>query len=283
MHGPTVGDVLAGWTFDPATALLTASGAALYLRGVIRLARRGRSWPLPRLAAFAIAVVAAILATQSGIGRYDTDRLSIHMVQHLLLGMVAPFAIVSSAPITLAIQSGGPGTGLLLRKALRHPVFRLAAHPVVAWALFGGGIVAIYFTPILGLSARNDFVHLAVHVHLVTVGCIFLAGLVGPDPSPRPLPHPARLLSALTAVPFHAFLGIAMLTARAPLSPEYPSIADQRTAAGILWGAGELFTLAIAAVVVRRWYLSEARAAARHDRQHPAPTGTPRTSAQELT
>ncbi|CAN5646650.1 hypothetical protein BH10ACT1_BH10ACT1_07370 [soil metagenome] len=266
-----VADVVLGWRPDPAALLVTGVSAGAYLRGVTSFTRRGHRWPRQRLVAFWVAVAAAVIATQSGIGRYDDQRLTIHMVQHLLLGMVMPFAVVCSAPITLALQTGRPGTRRLVRHALHHPTARLLTNPLVTWVLFGGGIVAIYLTPILDLSARNSWVHLAVHAHLVIIGSLFLAGLVGADPAPRPLPHGARLLSALTAVPFHAFLGLAMMSADAPLAPRaYPSLSDQRTAAGLLWGMGELFTLAIFAVVVRRWWVTEQRAAARFDRQDDA-------------
>ena len=98
-----------------------------------------------------------------------------------------------------------------------------------------------------------------MHTHVLASGTLFLAGLVGADPSPRPLAHGARLLSVLTAVPFHAFLGLAMTSASAPLAPRaYPSLSDQRTAAGLLWGMGELFTLAVAAVVLSTNRLSAA-------------------------
>ena len=277
--GPTVGrsrevgfgDVVTGWQLDPAALLLTVVATAAYLRGVADLARRGHRWPRSRLAALGVAVAALVVATQSGLGRYDGERLTVHMVQHLLLAMVVPFAIVCSAPLTLALQSGKPGTRLLIRRALHHPVSRVLTNPVVTWVVFGGGIVLIYLTPLLELSARNDLVHVTVHAHLVAAGCLFLAGLVGADPSPRPLGHGARLLSVLTAVPFHAFLGLAILSARAPLAPvAYPSLSDQRTAAGLLWGMGELFTLAVAAVVVRRWYVADQRAAVRADRRADA-------------
>ena len=273
------GDVVGGWEFDPASLLVTVAGTVAYGRGVRDLHRRGHRWSVGRSCSFGAAVMALVVATQSGIGRYDDERFTIHMIQHLLLGMVVPFALVCSAPLTLALQSGRPGTRLLVRKALHHPAARLVANPVVTWVLFGGSLVAIYFTPLLALSARNDWVHLAVHVHLVTVGSLFLAGLVGADPSPRPLPHGARLLSALTAVPFHAFLGLAMLSAAAPLAPSaYPSLTDQRTAAGLLWGMGELFTLAVAAVVVRRWYVADQRAAHRADRRADAALAAARSS-----
>ena len=265
------GDVVTGWQVDAAALVVTVVLTASYLGGVRSLARRGHRWPRSRLVAFGFAVVALVAATQSGIGRYDDERLTVHMVQHVLLSMVVPFAIVCAAPLTLALQGGRPGTRLLVRRALHHRVARLATSPVVTWALFGGGVVAVYLTPLLELSARNDAVHLAVHVHLVTSGCLFLAGLVGADPSPRPLPHGGRLLSALVAVPFHAFLGLVLLSARAPLAPEaYPSLSDQRTAAGLLWGMGELFTLAVAAVVVRQWYVADQRAGTRADRQADA-------------
>jgi len=65
-------------------------------------------------------------------------------------------------------------------------------------------------------------------------------------------------------VPFHAVVGLALLSARSPVAPDvYPSLSDQRTAAGLFWGTGELFTLAVAAVVVRQWWVAEQRASAR--------------------
>lgn len=271
VDGPGFGDVVTGWQLDPAALLATVVATVTYGRGVLALRHRGHRWPSQRLAAAAIAVAAMVVATQSGIARYDTERLTIHMVQHLLLGMVVPFAVVCAAPVTLALQGGRPGTRRLVRRALHHPLARLVSNPVVTWLAFGGGIVVIYLTPVLELSARNTFVHLAVHAHVVTSGCLFLSGLVGADPSPRPLAHGARLLSVLTAVPFHAFLGLALLSATTPLAPEaYPSLADQRTAAGLLWGMGELFTLAVAAVVVRQWYVADQRAAVRADRRADA-------------
>lgn len=264
--GPS--EVLLGWRVDPASLLVTATLAVAYGRGVVRFGRQhGRSWPVRRTAWFAFAVVALVVATQSGVGRYDDERMTVHMVQHLLLGMVAPFALVRSAPVTLALQTGEPGTRRLVRGMLHARATRWLTHPVVTWLLFGGGMVAIYLTPLLELSARNDVVHLLVHVHLVTAGSLFLVGVVGADRLPRPLPFGARLLAALTAVPFHAFLGMVLLSASNPVAPDvYPSLSDQRTAAGLLWVMGELFSLAVAGVVIAEWYRSEQRAGARHDR-----------------
>jgi putative copper resistance protein D len=264
---PTAGDLLFGWQLDPASLLLVGLSGVLYAEGVRRLAGRGRRWSPARTAAMASALAVAVVATQSGIARHEDARMWVHMIQHVLLGMVVPLLAVLTAPLTLALQSCGPATRRSLRSALRSPAAHLVTHPIVAWALFGGGLVTIYLTPVLDLSVRNDAVHLLVHVHVVASGTLFLAVLVGVDPLPgRPSPG-ARLLALLVAVPFHAVVGLALLSAGSPVAPEaYPLLSDQRTAAGLFWGTGELFTLVVAAVVVRQWWVGEQRAARRDDR-----------------
>ena len=264
---PSARDLLLGWQLDPASLLLVGLTGVLYAVGVRRLAARGRRWSPARTVALAAALAVAVLGTQSGIARHEDARLWVHMVQHTMLGLVVPLLLVLAAPLTLALQSAAPVTRRSLRTLLRSRPAHVLAHPVVAWALFGGGLAAIYLTPLLDLSVRNDVVHLLVHAHVVASGTLFLAVLVGVDPLPGRPPHAARLLALLVAVPFHAVIGLALLSAGAPIAPDaYPLLSDQRTAAGLFWGTGELFTLVVAGVIVRQWWVDERRAAARDDR-----------------
>jgi putative membrane protein len=263
---PSASDLVVGWQLDPASLLLVGITGGLYAVGVRRLARRGRRWSPARTAALVGALAVAVVATQSGVARYEDDRMWVHMVQHVLLGMVVPLLLVLSAPLTLALQAAASPTRATLRRALRSRPAHVVAHPVVAWALFGGGLMAIYLTPLLGLSVRSDPVHLLVHAHVVVSGTLFLAVLVGIDPLPGRPPFGARLLALLVAVPFHAVIGLALLSAGAPVAPEaYPLLSDQRTAAGLFWGTGEIFTFVVAAVILRQWWVGEQRAAARED------------------
>jgi putative copper resistance protein D len=264
VRDPSAPDLAFRWQLDPAALVLVALAGALYARGARRLAARGRRWSPWRRAALAGALAVAVVATQSGVARYEDDRLWVHMVQHTLLGLLVPLLAVLAAPLTLALQSGGPATRAWLRRALRSRPVHLLTRPIVAWCLFGGGLVALYLTPLLSLSVRNGLVHLLVHAHVVIAGSLFLAVLVGVDPLPGRPPFAARLLALLVAVPFHAVVGLALLSAGSPVAPDvYPSLSDQRTAAGLFWGTGELFTLVVAAVVVRQWWVAEQRAAAR--------------------
>jgi putative copper resistance protein D len=263
----TAGDLALDWRLDAPAALAVLVAAVAYGRGVRRLAARGRRWPVPRRVAFAGALAAVVVATQSGIGRWEGERFTVHMVQHVLLGLVAPLLVVLSAPVTLALQSGGPATRAALRRALHGRAGRVLGHPLVGWALFGGGLVVLYLTPALDLAQRSDVAHLAMHAHVTVAGVLFLAPLVGVDALPHRPPHPARLLAVLAAVPFHAVVAVALLSASSPVAPDaYPSLADQRSAAAVFWGAGELLTLAVAATCGRQWWVAEKRATAREDR-----------------
>jgi len=237
--------------------------AVLYGVGVRRLGRRGRVWPGWRSVAFGAGAVAL---TASGLVP-ETSFVG-HMAGHVLLGMVAPLLLAQGRPVTLALQSvTRPARRRLLRLLHSGPA-RTLAHPVVGFALFGMTLAALYLSPLFPLSLRNPVVHAAVHLHFLAAGCLFLWPLVGADPLPRPVPYGARILAVLAAVPFHAFLGLALLSTRTPLAPAvYPSLPDQHAAAGLLWASGELLTLAVAAIVLRRWMDADQRQATRLDQR----------------
>jgi cytochrome c oxidase assembly factor CtaG len=241
--------------------------AVLYGAGVRRLGRRGRVWRVRRSLAFGAGAV-----TVAASGVIPETSFVGHMTGHVLLGMVAPILLALGRPATLALQSTGRPARRRLLRVLHSGPARTLAHPVVGFGLFGATLVALYLSPLFPLSLRNPAVHAAVHLHVLAAGCLFLWPLVGADPLPRPLPYGARILAVLAAVPFHAFLGVALLSTRQPLAPEvYPSLSDQHAAAGLLWGSGELFTLVTAAVVLRAWMDADERHAMRFDERPGLP------------
>ena len=101
----TLGAVFTQWELVSWASVVILLTTALYLWGVLRMRSRGDRWPWGRTAAFLVAMVAAAMATVSGIGTYDDTLLSDHMVQHMILSMVVPLAMALGAPITLALRT----------------------------------------------------------------------------------------------------------------------------------------------------------------------------------
>jgi putative copper resistance protein D len=235
----------------------------LYLRGTRRLRARGRDWPTAKTLLFCTGCVVV------GASTLVSDRtFTAHMVEHTLLGMIGPLLIALAAPMTLALQSARPATRLLLRKVLHSRVVVVITRPLVGWLLFGGTVIGLYLTPLVGLSERNNLVHALVHLHLFIVGSLFLWPIVSEDPLPARLPFGGRLLTVLFSVPFHAFVGLALLSAGSPVAAStYPSLNDQRRAAALLLISGELLSLTAAGLVFRDWLAADRRAAARFDRR----------------
>ncbi len=246
-----------------------------YAVGVRRLGRRGRRWSRGRSVAFAGGIALVAVATQSGLARYDGVLFSAHSAQHVLLGMVGPALLALGAPVTLALQASARPTQQVLLRVLHSRPARVLAHPVVAWLLFGGTLVALYAGPLLELSLRNELVHGILHVHFLAAGALFCWTAIGADPNPHRLHPGARVGFVFLAVPLHAILGISLLSTGSLLAggfyAEAPPpwlddvLADQRLGAGILWAAGELFGLVLTGIALLRWVGAEERAGRRAD------------------
>src|SRR4051794_15465233 len=199
--------LLTGASIDPLPAALVLLAAALYLYGVRRLHRRGDSWHAGRTVAFVgLGLGSVAVATLSGLAAYDDTVFSVHMVQHMLLTMVAPVFLALGAPITLALRTVGPRSRRTLLTVLHSRAARVVTFPLVGWLLFVASPFALYFSGWYDATLDNDLLHQLLHVHFLVVGCIFFWPLLGLDPLPGRLPHPLRLLVIFTTLPFHAFL-----------------------------------------------------------------------------
>lgn len=275
--------MLLDWEPDP-LLLVVIGAAALYVVGVRRLSDRGRHWSARRTVPFMVGLAVVVLATQSGLAAYDRTLFSAHVVQHLAIGVVAPILLALGAPITLALQAGSRSTQRRLLDVLHSGPFRVLTHPVAAWLLYGGALFALYFTSLYELSLRNEWVHIGVHVHFILAGSLFFWYVVGIDPLRSGLSHGARLLFVMVVLPFHAFLGVAILGSNSVLASEWYAgvvrdwggtpLADQRLGAGILWMFGELLGVATIVLVVHQWMRHEERAAVRLDRRLDAERST---------
>jgi cytochrome c oxidase assembly factor CtaG len=261
---------------DPVLALVLVLAAGAYLYGVARLRARGDRWSTARTVLFLVPGLGSIaLVTMSGLAAYDDTLLSAHMIQHMMLTMVAPIFLALGAPVTLALRTLPVRQRKALVAVLHSRVAKVLAFPLVAYALFVTTPFVLYFTALYRLTLTHTWLHELVHLHFLAVGCLFFWPLVGLDPLPGRWPYPARALLMLLSTPFHAVLGLTIMQSRDLIGGDwYPSLhlawsdphSDQVLAGGILWAGGEVVSVTMLGVLVVQWMLDSDREARRVDR-----------------
>jgi len=259
---PTPGRLLLAWSFNPLVTVGLVAATVAYLQARRRLVANGVAWPARRTAYFLSGIAALALALLSPVEAYDTVLFSVHVAQHMLLTMVAAPLLALGAPITLALRVARGRTRRRMVRVLHSPPLRVIGHPLVAWVLFTLTLYGLYFSPLFDLTLRQPLVHDLVHLHFLAAGLLFWWPLVGLDPARWRLPHIARLLFVFLMVPFHAFLGVAIMNSGRVLAPTLESfqrtwgptpLADQQTGGAILWGAGDLIALLAVLGILISW------------------------------
>lgn len=278
----TLGRVFTDWGIDPIPFVVTVWAVGLYALGVAVLRRRGDHWPVGRTLSFVgLGMASFVFATMSGLGRYDTTLLSVHMVQHMLLSMVVPLALALGAPVTLALRTLPAAPRRWLLAVIHSRVAKVLAFAPLAFVLYIASPWALYFSPWYDASLSSSFVHQMMHIHLVLVGTLFFWPLMGVDPVPGRVSHPFRVLLTLMTLPFHAFLGVTIMGQETLIGGEHylalregpmgswlpPVLEDQHLAGGILWASGDLIGVLFFAVLFTQWVRSSMQEARREDRR----------------
>ena len=276
---PTAGSLALGWSFDP-LVWLPALAAILVWRAAVRrvnAAHPGNPVPPGRNRAWYLGIAVVLVALDSGIERYDTSLFSVHMVQHMLLTLVAPPLLLAAGPTTLLLRAAGPDARRRwILPALHSRAMRAVSFPVVAWLLFATVMWASHFSPLFDIALENELAHRFEHALFVGSALLFWWPVVGPDPSPWRLGPAARVLYVGLQMPQNTFLALAIYSATAPLYAHYatgarawgPSpLEDQQTAGGIMWLGGDLLFLGAVAVLVWAWMRHEDRRTVGEDRR----------------
>jgi cytochrome c oxidase assembly factor CtaG len=161
------------WTLDPLQIVPTLVAAAFYTRRVLTLRDRGTPVPAWRIALFATGILTLLVAFVSPVHALGERMFSFHMLQHVLLGDLAPLALL------------GGLTGPILRPALRWLYrFRFLANPLVALPIWAVNLYAWHLPFLYDAALRHDSVHALEHL------CFFTGGLIMWLPVVETLPAP---------------------------------------------------------------------------------------------
>lgn len=270
--------LLTEWKWDWLFAVPAALGLGLYLWGVWRLRFRGHRWPALSTWSWCLGGIGtATIAGMSALGAYDTVLFSVHMVQHMMLTMITPVFLAIGAPVTLLLRNlDGAGRKRVMRVLHSLPA-RVLLFPPLATALLITTPFALYLSDLYRYTLDVDWAHDALHIYLVTVGCMFFFPLLGNDPMPNRLPYPMRLLLLFITMPAQAFLGTTIMGSPRLIAEDWylafnrawppTPVDDQYLAGAIMWATGDLTMGVIMAVFLAQWYADSKKEAVREDRR----------------
>jgi putative membrane protein len=235
--------LLTSWTFEPLQLVPVVLAALLYARRARTLRRRGTPVPRWRVACFSLGIALLVLALASPIGAIGEERLfSFHMLQHVLLGDLAPLALLAGV------------TGPVLRPVLAYVHrLRILAHPLVALPLWAVNLCAWHVPFLYEAAVRHQAVHALEHA------CFFAGGTIMWLPVLETLPAPEWFgtgwkfgyIAAVRAV--ETVLGNVFLWAGHPFYRVYEgfprqwgitALHDQGLAGTVMMIEGSLVTLA---------------------------------------
>ena len=238
---------------------------------------RGDHWPIGRTFAFIGGVAVSAYAVLGGVAAYDGVLFSAHMAQHMLLAMVVPVLLALGAPVTLALRTLPSSARSALLSVLQSRLARVLSLPLVGLGLFAATPFAFYFSGIYAYTLEHTWAHYAAHVHLLVVGCIFFWPLLGIDPLPHRPPHWARVFLLFLSLPFHGFLGLALMSDTKVIAAAHyaalhrtwggSSLNDQYTGGGLIWATGDILGGFLFLTVLIQWSRADDREAKRVDRQ----------------
>ncbi len=252
------------WHVDwlPTTLLLLA--LVLYVAGV----RRVKGWSPWRTAAFASGAVATFIATQSVLGVYDMVLFADHMVQHLVLIMIAAPLFALSAPLDLASAALGVRSRRLVDDFIDGPIGAIVLHPITGFALYAVFIPATHLSSLMNLMMEHLWLHHLEQIAFLVVGYLFFRHVFGIERGPRTLHPGLALVFLMAAVPVDTITGLALAMSSHNPFPVYdtmmrpwgPSVlSDIHLGGAIMWIGGDALMLLALIPASVRWVRYEDR------------------------
>jgi putative membrane protein len=253
--------LLTSWTFEPLQLVPVVVIACAYAMRARTLARRGQPVPGWRIGLFSLGIALLLLAVVSPIAEIgETELFSVHMVQHLLLGDLAPLCLLAGL------------TGPLLRPILALPGvmrLRVLANPLVAFPIWSANLVLWHLPAFYEAALGSSLVHALEHVAFFSAGIVLWLPVLETLPAPEWFGTGAKLAYIVGVRLVATIIGNVFIWAGAPFYDTYRTGddylglspgADQSLAGSLMMLEGSIVTVvAIAWLFLRMAQEGEVR------------------------
>ncbi len=253
-------DVWGAWNLDPILLAGLVSAVWAYRRGATCGRRHVEAW---RATCFTGAVVTVGVALVSPLDALSGALASAHMVQHVLLLLVAAPLLALSTPMD-ALLRGSPAVVRDVsrrwrrRLRLRRQNLRTLRHPVTVWLLHVGTLWFWHAAVPYDAAVEHHPLHVVEHASFLVTGVLFWRVLIGARAVDR-VSNGFGVLLVFAMAMQSTFLSALLTFARAPWYSVYASstapwnldaLADQQLAGVIMWiPAGVVYVVSALALL----------------------------------
>ncbi|HJU18473.1 MAG TPA: cytochrome c oxidase assembly protein [Stellaceae bacterium] len=256
------------WSWEPWVVASLALAALWYAAGFCRLYRRlgpARVLRGREIAAFAAGWATIFIALLSPIDSISDQLFCIHMLQHLLLMLVAAPLLVLGRPALAFLWAFPPNGRKRIGRAWMalglHAGVRTLMHPVLVWLLFYGTFIFWHFPGPYQAALRNEAIHAGEHLSFVVTALMFWSIVIEPS-GRRRLGYGLTLLFVVKTAVLSALPGALLSLSQRPLYPFYTDgaaawgltlLQDQQLAGVVMWIPGGFVYVLTAALVFVKW------------------------------
>jgi cytochrome c oxidase assembly factor CtaG len=212
------------------------------------------------------------IALMSPIDVLSGQFFFMHMIQHLLLVMIAPPLLLIANPMPVAMWGLPAGLRREVGRVLRQdsPIrrgLRSLTTPGLVWLYFVAVVVGWHDPNAYGATLESELVHDLEHLSFFGAAMLFWWHVIGAAPRfHRQLSRGIRIGYALSVVPPNALTGIAIAFSSEPIYAHYASVPrlwgisvmqDQMLGGVIMWIPGSMMYLIAALILIARLVRSE--------------------------
>jgi putative membrane protein len=231
-------------------AFMACLALAGYIWAVWAANRKHNKWPLYRSLFWMAGILSGAAAVTGPLAEMAHTDFSVHMLGHLLLGMLAPLLLVLSAPMTLLMRALDVKNARRLSAFLKSRYVGVISDPFVAALLNIGGLWLLYTTSLYEMMHHHPGLHALVHIHVFLAGFLFSAAMIYIDPVPHRRPFLYRGIIFVLALAGHGILS-KYIYANPPAGVDS---LQAKTGAMLMYYGGDAVDLVLILLFCWQWY-----------------------------
>jgi cytochrome c oxidase assembly factor CtaG len=233
---------------------------------------------LVRSGCFYAGLAVVVIALNSPLESLSSQLFWAHMIQHVLLLVVAPPLLALARPwmrlwralpltdrrvLSRALVAGRPAAPL-------RALSRAAGRPAVSLVLFSGVLLAWHIPALFDQTLRSSSLHALEHLSFFATALLFWKQVIPSPPLRAPLTDVWRAGYVVAAMVVCWALAVVLAIEPHALYAHYAheasrpggitALADQQIAAGIMWVPGSISFLIVLFVQIHRWLTPPANA-----------------------